>query len=107
MEQIKDEERALFEAWAVSMGLEVNVGEDNEYDNDRTMLTWCVWQAARASLLEDARVKAVPQGFALVPIEPTHKQYMAGVAAMDSVESAEPDFIFRAMLAAAIQGDAK
>lgn len=101
-QQKMDRERAAFEAWM-----------REEYAADRDMLKkphegryfyakpanmWSAWQA-RASL-----PVGVPDGYALVPVEPTQAMTEAGMAvdvAMYETHYCETQAIYEAMLAAA------
>lgn len=101
-QQKMDQERAAFEAWYLR---EIEDGQDSlikypngHYINDTTMDAWYGWQA-RASL-----PVGVPDGYALVPVEPTQAMTEAGMAvdvAMYETHYCETQAIYEAMLAAA------
>lgn len=64
-----------------------------------------VYEAAEALLRELSPAVAVPEGYALVPVEPTPEMVAAG-AEGDSQFYDHASFVYRAMLAAAQKGGA-
>ena len=87
-------ERAAFEAWAKPLG-------DSTWreKNDR-MLAWDAWQA-RAS--QSDGTSGVPEGWKLVPVEPTEAMHAAAVRTIVRCIGNDdfPPRVYRAMLAAA------
>ena len=83
--------REKFEAFAVANGLPLKEETAGHWD---TRLAWKTWQAASRSS-ED---KGVPEGWALVPVEPT-PEMIASTA--DEARDWTDEEIYRAMLAAA------
>lgn len=107
-------ERKNFEAWARSAGF----NEDwyfftnthpNHYDDDHINDMWASWNACRAAMLQgnhrdlsypvDPQIaayekimeQAIPDGYALVPVEPTEGMVIAGFEAELREEFRDPD----------------
>ena len=77
---------------------------DNEYMAWDMAMAWIVWQR-RAAMLDGALIgegtsEHVSQGYKLVPVEPTPKQWAAGVKAMDTGMD-KVTLVYKAMLATA------
>lgn len=68
---------------------------DNEYLAWDMAMAWIVWQRRAAMLTQP-----VSQGYKLVPVEPTPKQWAAGVKAMDTGMD-KVTLVYKAMLATA------
>lgn len=73
MTKTTKQDRAEFEAWAESEGYSIRrgFGKLDDYDFVETRRMWLSWQEAR-------RAPVVPQGWKLVPIEPTMEMVSAG-----------------------------
>ena len=66
---------------------------------------WEGWKACRAAMLQAGNSPATPDGWQLVPKEPTEAMNKAGWAAMNEHDAINPTY--RAMLAAAPQQDVR
>nr|WP_249418324.1 hypothetical protein [Citrobacter freundii] len=66
---------------------------------------WEGWKACRAAMLQAGKYPATPDGWQLVPKEPTEAMNKAGWAAMNEHDAINPTY--RAMLAAAPQQEVK
>ena len=66
---------------------------------------WEGWNACRAAMLQGGNSPATPDGWQLVPKEPTEAMNKAGWAAMNEHDAINPTY--RAMLAAAPQQDVR
>ncbi|HFT7677546.1 TPA: hypothetical protein ACGR4J_002831 [Citrobacter braakii] len=66
---------------------------------------WEGWKACRAAMLQAGNSPVIPDGWQLVPKEPTEAMNKAGWAAMNEHDAINPTY--RAMLAAAPQQDVK
>lgn len=69
-------EREVFEAWVGSNGRSIERFSDGSYKSMTLDKEWEAWQAAKA--------QAVPEGFVLVPKNPTHKMMEASWASLDA-----------------------
>jgi hypothetical protein len=95
--QASIDERAAFNAWNNDENLPIaGVGAKNA--------AWLAWQA-RAAMLHDGNSPVTPDGWQLVPKEPTEAMNKAGWAAMNEHDAINPTY--RAMLAAAPQQDVR
>lgn len=95
-------EREAFEAWAITRGLHLPKRPDGEYASVTTQEAWDSWQA-RAALNQQGEQTA-PEGFVIVPKEPTPEMRAAGYARLTQrIESDDNDMgpAYRAMIAAA------
>lgn len=95
MTESTEQERAEFIKWAID-ALEANTEQcllfENEFADPLTNAAWFAWQASR-------RAQVVPEGWKLVPIEPTLEMLDAYVAADGRFHSGRTDWAV--MLAAA------
>ena len=69
--QMKDSNREAFEAWIGSNGRNIERFPDGSYKSMTLDKEWEAWQAAKA--------QAIPEGFVVVPKEPTPKMIDAGM----------------------------
>ena len=67
MTDLMQQAREQFEAWATSQQLPIKRHRWGEYKVDDTEAAWEAWQAA---------LRAAPEGFVLVPVEPTEDMLM-------------------------------
>lgn len=69
---VAPDERVAFEAWCVrkSYGTNKWSGDGSSYTSSHTIAAWEAWQA-RAALSVQAEPAAIPEGWQLVPKEPT------------------------------------
>lgn len=90
-------EREAFEAWVGSNGRKVERSSDGSYKSMTLDKEWEAWQAAKA--------QAVPEGFVLVPKQPTPKMIDAtwnfDEEIQDMSHNSRNEFIYNAMIAAA------
>lgn len=84
-------EREVFEAWVGSNGRSIERFSDGSYKSMTLDKEWEAWQAAKA--------QALPEGFVLVPKEPTEKMIDAGVDESD-VDWKRLRFAYKAMIEA-------
>jgi len=89
---MSDKMREEFEAWWVRSGNLVVKELDGEYSFQHMRYAWQAWQASRAAM--------VPDGWQLVPVEPTAYQVLVGRNA-NSYEGEICVAIYLAMLASA------
>ena len=93
-----DAEREAFEAECEKLGLTIYAGSDCRYAPE-IQCAWMLWQAQAAMPL------VIPEGYALVPIEPT--KAMIDAALRDDYDEHDPRSIvyadYRAMVAEAQQ----
>ena len=98
-----DKMQEEFEKWAIDNGLNVSWRSGDDYLVAGTMIAWRAWQAART----------VPDGFVLVPVEPTkamidagrwHEYRDEGDCAVSYVEDAAVASVWSYMLSAAPEG---
>ena len=68
MTDLMQQAREQFEAWATSQQLPIKRYRWGEYKVDDTETAWEAWQAA---------LRAAPEGFVLVPVEPTPEMLQA------------------------------
>ncbi|ENI8088789.1 hypothetical protein AB5Q65_003442 [Salmonella enterica] len=95
--QVSIDERAAFNDWNNDENLPIaGVGAKNA--------AWLAWQA-RAAMLHTGNSPATPDGWQLVPKEPTEAMNKAGWAAINEHDAINPTY--RAMLAAAPQQEVK
>lgn len=98
MTHMTDQERAEFEHWYSSEGKQpevlTKVGESTIYKDSYTGVAWAAWQA-------DRRAQVVPQGWKLVPVEPT-KEWVSALGER-GLRIGTLDSSIRDMLAAAPQ----
>ena len=64
-------EREMFEAWVGSNGRSIERFSDGSYKSMTLDKEWEAWQAAKA--------QAIPDGFVIVPKEPTPRMIEAGM----------------------------
>ena len=83
-------EREKFEKWLNTL-------------DKQTLVTMAAKQARTIEKLQAAMKAALPEGWKLVPIEPTHEMFRAGYNELEQSESI--DKIYKAMLEAAPDGD--
>ena len=69
-------EKALVDKCGFNPESSFSVDDKGEYKSDATHFGWAMWQAAKA--------QAVPEGFVLVPKNPTHKMMEASWASLDA-----------------------
>lgn len=88
-------ERELFEVWALEDTMNRNQRDsDGKYQQIKMQWMWQAWQAARSA-------PVVPQGWKLVPVEPTVNMQQAALKHV--VRQHQTRDIYAAMLAAAPQ----
>lgn len=92
-----DQQRAReqFEAWANAEGYCVFRLIGHNYLDVAVHAAWDAWQAA---------MRAAPEGFVMVPVEPTGEMYDAGLEAGNGHDWTGPSVVWSAMLAARPQG---
>ncbi|MDS7846589.1 hypothetical protein [Klebsiella michiganensis] len=110
---VPDDGRADFEAWVVEYHkgdtAKAQFPDGEDYANAHTRCVWKAWSASRAAMLQAGNSPVIPEGYVLVPKEPT-KEMIAAAMNCDDVEfnSDETfcvnfDNIYTAMIAAAPQ----
>lgn len=75
MADLMQQAREQFEAWATSQQLPIKRHRWGEYKVDDTETAWEAWQAA---------LRAAPEGFVLVPVEPTVKMIQSACIASNA-----------------------
>jgi len=103
--------RAEFEAWAASPAYifldieratpDMNYVPEMDYADIRTELCWLAYQAGRA-----ANSPEIPDGWALVPIEPT-REMLEQIKFLNGITDQAMTVRYKAMLAAVRGGDAE
>ena len=90
-------EREMFEAWVGSNGRNIERFSDGSYKSMTLDKEWKAWQEAKA--------QAIPDGFVVVPKEPTPKMIDAtwdfDEEIQDMSHNSRNEFIYNAMIAAA------
>lgn len=83
-------------------------GVTYQWDRDECNAAADSWNACRAAMLQgaDGNSPVIPDGYALVPVEPTTNQWAAGMQAFDSGVD-KVTRVYKAMLAAAPQQEVK
>ena len=93
---MSDKMQEEFEKWAIDNGLNVSLRFGDEYLVGGTIIAWRAWQACAARM--------VPEGYVVVPVEPTQKMMGFGAARHGSRLNLcmnDAAMIYEAMLAAA------
>lgn len=88
--------RAIFEKWC-SVNIERNKWHPEFYAHLPAREQWAAWEACRAAMLQAGNSPAIPDGYVIVPKEPTAQMYDAGDRQMATKQ------VWNAMLAAAPQ----
>lgn len=108
--------REYFERWC-SVNIERNKWHPEYYAHYPATGQWGAWEACRAAMLKGGAGNhpSIPDGYALVPVEPTEGMIAAAMSSDDVLFDTEDDTMFRvqhaviwkAMLAAAPQREVK
>ncbi|EFG0142874.1 hypothetical protein BLY22_002508 [Escherichia coli] len=94
--------RELFEKWC-SVNIERNKWHPEHYAHLPAREQWGAWEACRAAMLQgaDGNSPVIPDGWVVVPEEPTHEMLEAGDEQFGTYD------VYRRMIAAAPQQEVK
>lgn len=105
MADLMQQAREQFEVWAAERGWSLSpartncdVAADGMYNHPGVQRCWEAW--------ESAALRAAPEGYVLVPVEPTEEMHVAAVKTIRRCTGNDdfPPRVWRAMLAARPQG---
>lgn len=94
--------RAIFEKWC-SVNIERNKWHPEFYAHLPAREQWAAWEACRAAMLQAGNSPAIPDGYVMVPKEPTKEMIDAGWLHFMGTKNPSSKGTYKAMLEAAPQ----